>query len=170
MSTAKKPKRIPGTRILEAIAEGLDEIRAHFGWGNFVVSNTAVTHAKPEKKDETDPDEDDFVEEDDYDDGEEEYFEREEIEVALDAFLSSLLASGVIRKAKSGKSPSFGRVFAKFFGDEGEVVDLAWEFEEDIEGYMGWIKPDAMRSAEQRFLKISDLVSKMIKEKEPHGD
>jgi hypothetical protein len=176
MGIETRPKRVPSRRVLEAIDDGLEEIRFYFGWGNSDTANTASPKGEPNIEEESAPDEDDSLEEEDeedylegeeYDDQEGSYIDREEIEVAVDAFISSLLASSVIRKAKSGKLPSFGMVFTKFFG-RGDLVDLATAFEDDIEGYMGWISPDEMQSAKKRFIEICEFVRDMLEEK-AHG-
>ena len=113
-------------------------------------------------------DEDEIVEDEVYDEDEDEYFDKEEVEVAVDEFISSLVSSKLIRKPKTGRLLTIGSVFAKFFGEEGEIVELAREFENDIAGYMGWISPAKMKSAEERFAKILNLVRSILKEV-PHG-
>lgn len=166
-------KRMPSKRVLDAIDEGLAEIQDYFGWrsGSETASTnekTGGSHATPVAVDQNDLDngQDEELGEFEYDgELEEEYFDREEVEVALDAFTSSLLASGIIKKSRSGKAPGFGSVFGKFFGEHDEVAALASKFEDKIEGYMGWISPDDMMSAEKLFLQICDRVREMVKGK-----
>jgi hypothetical protein len=163
MRTETKTKRIPSQRVLEAIAEGLEEIRAYFGWQVSFASGSTSADGGPDVE-EDDLDVTDSIDGDDYGERDEEYFDREEVEVAVDAFISSLLASGVIRENRHGKPPSFGAVFARLFGDEGEVAVLAGAFEDDVKGYMGWIRPDEMLSAQKRFISIFNSVQEMLKE------
>ena len=163
MGTETKTKRIPSLKVLEAIAEGLEEILAYFGWQVSTASGSTSINGEPEVEENV-LDVTDSIDEDEHDEGEEEYFDREEVEVAVDAFISSLSASGVIRENRHGKLPSFGTVFAKFFGDEGEVAVLAGAFENDVKGYMGWISPDEMLSAKKRFMSIFGSVQEMLEE------
>jgi hypothetical protein len=166
MGTETKTKRIPSLKVLEAIAEGLEEILAYFGWQVSTASGSTSINGEPEVEENV-LDETDSIDEDEHDEGEEEYFDREEVEVAVDAFISSLSASGVIRENRHGKLPSFGTVFAKFFG-RGRSRGSCRAFENDVKGYMGWISPDEMLSAKKRFMSIFGSVQEMLEEK-MHG-
>lgn len=168
MVTEAKPKRIPSRRALEIIDEGLEEIRLQFGWGRPDSAASALRDGGRDLDEDQIEEDIESFDEDEDGEGEDGYFDREAVEVAIDAFISTLLDSDVIRKTKSGKLPSFGTIFARLFGDKGDVVDLASAFEDDIKGYMGWISPDHMRSAEERFMKIRELVHDMLKD-QAHG-
>jgi len=83
--------------------------------------------------------------------------------VAVDAFISSLTGSGVIRKRKGGKTPSFAEVFERLFGPDNEITDKANDFEDFIEGYFGWVSPEDMRSAHEAFVVIQGIVRQATK-------
>jgi hypothetical protein len=160
--------RVPSKKVLEAISEGLAEIEAYVDFPGL-----ASTRSEPEVKEpvsESGSAEAGAVQEEesgyeDYygDDGDNDGLEREEIEVAVDAFLSVLLNAGIIRKGKSGEMPSFTDVFKKFFGKDHEITAEAQRFEEYVEGYFGWIGPEEMRSAQVAFSEIQEIVERALK-------
>lgn len=149
-------KNRPSRRILDGLTRGLQEIEAYFGWP--VADATLENSEQPEEPEEV-ADEDGIGDEEPIgeadDDG---YFEAEEIEVAVDSFLSYLHENGLIRKNKAGKLPTFYRVFEKFFGEDHEIAKLALTFEEKIEGYFGWISFESMGEARESFIEIFKLV------------
>ena len=150
-----KELREPGRRTLEAVATGLEEIRDHFGGEGFADIDV---RDRPDGEYEGDEYEDDEEEED--------YislsYEREDIEVAVDAFISQLIADKIIRKSKSGKLPSFADVFRKIFGADHEVTESALAFEEHIEGYFGQILYDHMKAAYKQFAEIEEAVKNRL--------
>lgn len=164
MGTEPVTVRRPSARALEAISEGLEEIDAYFGFSGF--SGTKGEQETQKPLEESSSLESDSVEEDEGDDdyGDDEsgsdYFDREEIEVAIDAFLSALLNAKIIRKSKSGKLPSFADVFGKFFGQDHEISEKARTFEEHIKGYFGWVSPEDMRAAREVFSEIQEIVQR----------
>src|SRR5579862_4438292 len=104
MARERTALRGPTKRELEAISDGLNEIDAYVGFGGLSTTKSGeeaegTLHADSAKEELGDDDGGD-------DDYSTEYFDREEIEVALDAFLSALLSAKVISK-KRGKLPSF---------------------------------------------------------------
>lgn len=162
MKTKQKTVRSPSKRSITAIADGLEEIAAYFPFGGFgrgakKASKSFVAEAESE---EDGSEEDEFADDDD-DDGysDSSSYDREEIEVAIDEFISALIADGILTKSKSGKLPSFAGVFEKLFGKNHEVSKKARQFEEYIEGYFGAIDYDDMRSAYSEFQEIRDLVN-----------
>jgi hypothetical protein len=181
MPTQQKSKRRASRKTLETINDGLEEIAAYFGWERpSTISATDAVEEPPasnqkvetedvhavevdedgEGEEEDDEDEDDeFYEESDSGDG---WFEKEEVEVAVDAFISALLSAGLIRKSRSGKLPSFEDVFERFFDEDDEIVELAQSFEENIEGYFDWISREDMDAARDCFLDIRDILQKRI--------
>ncbi len=118
-----------------------------------MVAEEAVEPVEPVEAEEEYGDED--FDEGEYTDG----YDREEIEVAIDEFLSTLLRANIIRKSKSGKEPSFADVFRRLFGQDHEITAKAQSFEEYIKGYFGWIAPEDMRIAHETFLEIQEIVN-----------
>ncbi len=171
MATERKAVRRPNTRVLEAIAEGLSEIDAYFGFSGSSIGEIESGDERPSVTDDpvdadsAEEDDDDDYDDDDYDDDDygTEYVDREEIEVAIDAFLSALLNAEVIRKNRSGKLPSFSDVFMKCFGADHEIIAKALSFEEYIKGYFGWVSPEDMRLAQEQFSEIKDIVQEAVK-------
>jgi hypothetical protein len=176
MPTKPKTKPRAGKKILEAINEGLEEISASFGWES--ASASSVSEAVEKSKNEpaavekiagadvmdaeefdADQDFDDLYEETGSRDG---WIDKEEVEIAVDAFISTLLFAGIIRKSKSGKLPSFEDIFERFFDEEDEIVELARSFEHNIQGYFDWISPEDMEAARDCFLEIRDLLLKRL--------
>ena len=90
-----------------------------------------------------------------------EVVEAEEIEVAIDAFISQLSIDGLIKKAALAKAPSIAEVFEELFGSNSKVVDLAREFAEQVEGYEGWLSYDEMKNAYDTFKKLKRILEGM---------
>ena len=152
----KKPRRIP-RKILEAIAEALKEIEAHFqfaGFGDF--GTESETEAKVEDASEgVEPEEDEPI-----DDAEEftpyPTFSFEEVEVSIDLFISELVQSGVIGREIAS---SFAEVFEYFFGPDHQITKNAQAFEEEIEGYFGSINYEDMQSAYMSLTQIRTILN-----------
>jgi hypothetical protein len=165
MVTEATAVRRPSRAALTAIEEGLAEMEAYFG----VSRHTGDLEGEEPSADREAPDTE--IAEEGYDDDEEASDEssgdsdREEVEVALDAFISFLLDEGMIRKSKSGKLPSFADIFSRFFGKEHEIAVNARSFEAHIEGYFGWISSEDMRLARDEFLAIQEGVKKILEGK-----
>ena len=160
MKTKQKSVRSPSKLAIAAIADGLEEIAAHLqsvGFGSGAKKSSEGLAAEADTEEDR-FEEDEFADDDGYS-GFSSY-DREEIEVAIDEFISSLIADGILRKSKSGKPPSFSGVFEKFFGKDHEISQKARQFEEYIEGYFGAIDYDDMRTASSEFREIRDLVNK----------
>jgi hypothetical protein len=168
MKIRQKTVRSPGKRAISAIADGLEEIGAHFqfvGFGNGAdkpAEDLASEASSEEDQPEEDSSEEDDFDADDDDDGYSGFstYDREEIEVAIDEFISTLIANGILRKSKSGKLPSFSGVFERVFGKDHEISKMARQFEEYIEGYFGAIDYDDMRAAYSEFQEIRDFLNK----------
>jgi len=160
MSDSSGPT-VPAIRVLRIIADGLEEIDGHFAWEGIAgiednaAEDSAHDQGAEESSDENDGDpyEDPF-----YTAG----FDREDVEIAIDAFLSHLLRKKLIRKDKSGRLPSFAGVFEELFGDEHPIAKTADGFEENIAGYFGWIDYENMRAAYTAFLEIRTFIRKEI--------
>ena len=170
MVKESKTMRRPSRQVLEAISDGLDEIEAQFDLSGFSpsavesVGDKAPVEGAAPIADGTEEADEDEAEDDSDENYDGEYFDREEIEVAIDAFISSLIGYGVIRKRKGGKLPSFAEVFEKFFGQDHEITEKANDFEDLIEGYFGWVSPEDMRSAHNAFVEIQDILRQATKE------
>jgi hypothetical protein len=170
MATESQKKRAPSPKVLRAINDGLDEIESYLDFSVSISSmNTEAAAQIPESHVPNAPEEEDDQSgteegEDDQDeyDTDDQYIDREEIEVALDAFLSQLISADVIRKPKSGKTPSFTWVFERFFGKDHPVSEHARGFEEFIKGYFGWVSPDNMDSAQESFFEIREIVREAL--------
>jgi hypothetical protein len=188
MTKEKRKTRQPSKRVLSVIVDGLEEIRAYFGWSP---PSTANGHVDPDEdltgatsshsgrptgdddgeegddEDHGDADRDDEGYDEEYDDSDDEYSEgyvdREEIEIAVDAFISTLIDADIVRKNHAGKPPSFAGVFGRFFGSQHEITKKAEEFEKYIEGYGGWISPEEIQNAESSLLEIYEIVQTTLK-------
>jgi hypothetical protein len=112
-------------------------------------------------------DEGDF--EDDYEEPSGLSFDREDIEVAIDAFLSQLVARKLIPKPKPGKSPSLSAVLADLLGTEDEALTPAENFEEFIEGYSGMVDHENMEQAHLQLVKLRELLTKRLAEIDDHA-
>jgi hypothetical protein len=154
----------PTNRVLEAIAHGLEEIHGHFaleGMGEIQDSGEDYDGTADED-DTSEGDEDALYEEPYYAAG----YDREDVEIAIDAFLSHLIRKKLIRKDKSGRLPSFAGVFEKIFGEEHRIAKAAAQFEEYIAGYFGRIDYENMRAAFGEFQEIQSFISKELEEPE----
>jgi hypothetical protein len=184
MTKEKRKTRQPSKRVLSVIVDGLEEIRAYFGWSP---PSTANGHVDPDEdptgvtsshigrptgdddgeegddEDHGDADRDDEGYDEEYDNSYDEYVDREEIEIAVDAFISALIDAEIVRKNHAGKPPSFAEVFGRFFGSQHEITKKAEEFEKYIEGYGGWISPEDIQNAESSLLEIYEIVQTTLK-------
>jgi hypothetical protein len=165
MAKADKTVRHPSGRVLAAINDGLQEIAAHFELSGFSPVKGGptgeVVAEEPEEQDSSDG-----TDSDDYEDYEgsskPDYFDREDIEIAIDEFISQLIKANVMRKSGAGKAPSFSDVFEKFFGEDHEITTKAKSFEDYIKGYFGAISPEDMRAAYDEFLDIQETVREAL--------
>ena len=154
----------PPARVLKIIADGLEEIEGHFAWEGIagIEENSGEEDIPPPQgpgpEDVSDGDDNDPYEEPFYTAG----FDREDVEIAIDAFLSHLLRKKLIRKDESGGLPSFAGVFEKFFGEEHQIAKTADSFEKYVAGYFGWIDYENMRAAYTAFLEIQTFIKKEL--------
>jgi hypothetical protein len=140
--------------VLEAISEGLNELKANFEIEFF------PSRASPQEKKSEAQNEDD---EEQYDDYEEisgpSAVDREEIEVAIDVFLSHLVSVGMIKESKLGEAPSFSAVFEGFFGEDHEIAKTARDFEENIEGYFDYVSYDDLNKAYGDLMEMQRIIA-----------
>jgi hypothetical protein len=154
----------PPVRVLKVVADGLEEIGGHFVWEGIagIEDSTAeeeVWSAEDQGADGAGDGADDGPYEEPY------YtagFDREDVEIAIDAFLSHLLHKRLIRKDKSGRLPSFAGVFRKLFGEDHQVAKAARNFQDQIVGYFGWIDYENMIGAYAEFLRIQSFIKKEL--------
>src|SRR5438045_3607075 len=153
--------RRPKKEVLTALSRALEEIEAYFEmWGfslgkaenqpqlpfeNPELQDEKSSEEKPEEQ-EAREDSDDLYGGDD-DSGGEPVFDREEIEVAIDLFLSTLVQEKVIPKYPGNKLPTLEQVFQRIFGEDHEIIKVVHDFEEHIEGYFDVIGHDDMETA-----------------------
>jgi hypothetical protein len=167
---AKKHKQVrhPRKEVLEAFSEAFKEIEAYFELMGFSQGEEESPEEEPPKEEPPEEEPDGQEQEEEYesdygDDGEAggvEVFQREDIEVSIDVFISNLVQDKVIRVAKPGAHPSLDFVFEKIFGEDHEIIELVQAFEEHIKGYFGAIGYDDMRSAYGEVLSIRDILTK----------
>lgn len=151
----------PTIRVLKIIADGLEEIDGHFAWEGLTGINDEAGTGEPlpsEAQQAEDESDEDPYEDPYYTAG----FDREDIEIAIDAFLSYLLRKRLIHKNKSGRLPSFAGVFEEFLGEDHQIAKVADKFEEHIKGYFGWIDYENMRAAYAEFLEIRAFIRKEL--------
>ena len=157
----QKQVRHPRRRVLEAISEGLREIEACFELFGFSASEEESTQEEPSQEESKEEEQEEDYE-DDY--GEDEYseepavYQREDIEVAIDLFISHLVREKVIREIKRGGQPSLVGIFERIFGEGHEIIEKVRTFEEHIEGYFGAIGPDDMNSAYGELSEIRNII------------
>lgn len=167
IAQSHRPLRHLSRKVLDAIAEGLKEIEGYFELevfpANHFESPEEASQQELESQGEKgEEDEDD--EEEEYDEGEGSsgtaIFDREDVEVAVDLFISHLVQVGVLRKAKSGAQLSFSEVFEKFFGEEHAIVERAQSFEEHIEGYFDSVGYEDMKIAYEELAAIQEMINR----------
>lgn len=172
----KANSKKPGKRQLQRVLAALEEIESHFDMIGMALAyreaNVSVT-PEPREMERTAESEQSAANENDFDTGEAdeiteddsydyyseeaEGYDREDIEIAIDAFLSELHRARLIKKNKKGKLPSFTNVFEDLFGDS-TVSRLAKDFEDFVEGYFGFISYEAMLSAREQFVEIRSIL------------
>jgi hypothetical protein len=159
---------------LEVISEEFKEIEAVFEMAGFLegpieaqpteIRAEQPIGAKVNEENEDDEESQENEENDQYDEGEAYgVYEREEIEVAVDVFLSELVREGVIAKTvtkpKIRSRLSLVSIFDHIFGPVHEISKLAKSFEEDIEGYFGVISYKDMCSAYHKVLDMRRIIN-----------
>lgn len=142
----KKRKRIrtPSKERIAAVSEAFKEIEGYFEFMAFPASEKESDWERPAEEES----------EDDYEDEESggvQTFEREDIEVAIDVFITEL---------KPDAHPSLENIFVSIFGDDHEIIKLIQQFEEDIEGYFDVIGYDDMKSAYGQVLEIRAILDR----------
>src|SRR5690349_6443292 len=106
MSTSRTPSK----RVLALLVDGIGEIIDEFGWAGFAENEGVARDASgtDEQQDNNDV---------------EEYqsrpsrFPRENIEIGIDRFNSTLLKAKAVKKHQIGRQPSLWQVFASLYGE-----------------------------------------------------
>lgn len=155
MKRKSRKGKHPHPKVLAALTEGLDELKANFEIG-FGIGVTEAENSEKESKSLSEADEDEYEEDEDFSGPS--TFDREEVEVSVDVFLSHLVHEGVIKDSKIGEQPSFSEVFERFFGEDHEIAKKARDFEENIEGYFDVVSYDDVRKAYGDLLQMKDII------------
>jgi hypothetical protein len=150
------------------IVDALSEIEYHFDQIGMVEREVtdAPIETKPDLPAEAEDSEGEYLDQD-FTEEEDEYysdriFQKEEVEIAVDAFLTALFNKKLIKKDRRGGLPSFGESLRRLFGDDDEVVSIADSFEEHIKGYFDCISSEDMSAAYDEFVKIRDIIRRKI--------
>src|SRR5258708_33652744 len=160
MLTSKsiQPRRARREKI-HALSEALKEIEALFEMMGFGSTPEDATQPSKELQEPGDL-------EDGYGEDEDSLasiiFQREEIEVAIDVFLSELARERVIPKYEHGKSPSLEGIFEKIFGEKHKIIEAVQAFEEHIEGYFDLVGYEDVRIAFAELSKIRDILDEEL--------
>ena len=166
MTNRKRDLR-PSRRVLLVIARGLEEIKDHFIWEEFSTNEGESSYQ--DSIGDVGESENDAAEDDDDDEYEEPYhissFDREDVEVAIDMFISHLIRRKLIRKDKFGEPESMSEVFEKFFGEDDEITRSARSFEDHIKGYFGFIDYENMSAAYSELSEIQELIKRELEVK-----
>jgi hypothetical protein len=158
----KRPKskkgKHPRPKVLKAFSEGLDELKANFEIEFVGIETPEAENSQQESTplSEADEEEDEYGEDEDF--AGPSTFDREDIEVSVDVFLSHLVHEGVIKDSKIGEQPSFSEVFERFFGEDHEIAKKARDFEENIEGYFDVVSYDDVRKAYGDLVQMKDII------------
>jgi len=166
-----KKQKLSRREILTTLQKAFEEIDSGFDWAGFDTSedDDSSTESLPEEtlgiaqeaaptvEPSSNDDEDDYVGDEGPSENESMY-DREDIEIAIDAFLSELQHAQIIHKNKKGRLPSFSDVFKGLFGDSHDLASKAREFETFIEGYFGYISFEDMEEARTKFVEIKSAV------------
>jgi hypothetical protein len=144
----KRPKR----EVLTEILDGLREIEAHFEMEGF-----ARNEIKPEEEPQAETPEE---EDDEY--GEDfsgpSAFDREDIEVAIDVFISHLVQTAVIKKQEHRGRHPLSDIIQDLFGEDHAISTMTLSFEEHIKGYFDLVCYDDMQKAYFELSNIRDLI------------
>jgi hypothetical protein len=176
-----KKRRGPGRPTkgaLEVLSEALKEIEAYFEMVGFPqrkkedLPQLPFGNGEPQNKEplEEAPDESEAEEEteDGYGDGDDSsgssVFDREEIEVAIDVFLSDLVKEGILPKYPRNKPPTLQGTFERIFGDDHVIIKTVQSFEEHIEGYFDVVGYDDMEIASNQLAEIRDMINKELRD------
>jgi hypothetical protein len=174
----KTRKRIkhPKREVLKAVCEGLEEIEGHFEWEGFsniseeiphkMEINPAGTPTKPSaqvevvsvadaEEEEVEPEADEDGFDSDEDSSGNAIFQREDIEVAIDLFVTHLIHEEIIEEPATLED-----VFVGLFGEDHPVIDSVRTFEEHIKGYFGAIAHEDMNIAFGNLAEIRAIVEK----------
>lgn len=152
----------PGrTKALTAIGNALEEIEAYFELNGFGPIETGAAGGASEE-DGSEADEEQTFESDD-ESSSSWSFDREDIEVAIDVFISRLSDEHIIPKPTLRDKPSLLSVLERFFGRKHEVLEIARSFEKNIKGYFDIVSYDAMAEAHGDLLQIRDIIKRELK-------
>jgi hypothetical protein len=161
------------SKELSKVSEALEEIEDVFASSGLTWDDPRQEAAHNERQpianvdakvahdeEDQDADGDDSDNDDDHGEG---YYDREEIEVALANFATTLIKAKVVHKSKNGDPPSFTEIFEKLFGETHWIVEKAQSFEDFVEGYFGRILPEQMNAAHEAFVEIRGFVTSKLK-------
>jgi hypothetical protein len=162
----RNKKRRTRLQILRVFSEAFNEIESHFEMEGFSapdddqqpeIVDTAEINLEEVAKDEEENTSEIAV-----------GYDREDVEVAVDVFISRLVDEDLIATKKSMHSshPSLEEVFAKIFDQKSEIVEAAAKFEESIAGYADSIDGDDMNSAFEYILEIRSFIDAEVKRHE----
>jgi len=150
---ARKAMRRPPRKILGALLDGLAEIKANWELEGFPTSNVESPQEEPQGEgaevDGEDGDSEDFGPS---------VFDREDIEIAIDVFISHLVQEGIIRKLGPSERPSLSDIVERFFSEDHEISKKAREFEEHIKGYFDLVGYDDMQQAYGLLLEMTGMI------------
>jgi hypothetical protein len=151
------------TEVLEAVKTGLEEIENCFGWAGFSADEPQSTESV-EEFEEIDLEGEDSDDENDDNSDRPTVFSCEEMEVAIDEFLSVLLSRKLIKKNKrSGEPPSFLMALKQLFGKDHDIVEKAKSFEENTKCYFDAITHEHMEQAFLDFVEIQKIIQREMR-------
>ena len=180
---AKKQRgpRQPTKETLEVLSEALKEIEAYFemvgfsqrkkeglpqlSFGNGESQNKKSVEEEPDEnaaEENAEEETEDGYGEDDDSSGSS-VFDREEIEVAIDVFLSVLVQEGILPKYPRNKLPTLEGAFERIFGESHAIIKTVQSFEEHIEGYFDVVGYDDMEIASNQLAEIRDMINKELR-------
>ncbi len=182
LAKKRRGRRQPTKKTLEALSEALKEIEAYFEMVGFShrkkddVPQLPFENVEPQNKKalEEEPDESEAEEnaeeetEDGYDEDDDSsggsVFDREEIEVAIDVFLSELVQEGILPKYPRNKLPTLAGTFERIFGEDHPIIKTVQSFEEHIEGYFDVVGYEDMEIASNQLTEIRDMINKELRD------
>lgn len=172
LASKQKQARRPSKRALEAVAEAFEEIHSYFDSIGFPESGKEVIPELAQSPSAGEAQEPEYAENelesvwDYYDDGGDlasaQVFQREDVEVSIDVFISRLVDEKIIKKNDPEEKISLAEIFQRIFGKEHEILKLVPDFEEHIEGYFGSIGYDDMKQAYAEVSAIRDIIKKEV--------
>jgi len=137
-------------RAIAAIEEAIEEIESYFEMVGFGAEGLGGADQIAQNGDSDSEEDDGSLEES--------TFDREEIEVAIDVFVSRLAENGIVPKPTLRDRPSLLWVLERFFPPKHRILERARSFEADIKGYFDVVSYDAMARASSELAEIRDIL------------